>query len=982
MARSRSSIVQAMQGRPMPSLNASPENIEVARSVRRGMARFGITPEQLEEESGGNDGIGGILGAGANVLGRTFDILSRPLYGVTNVIENIQNTGEFRPLGQLWQGLSGQDKVTGSDLLENAGVENGFIQGAGGLALDIALDPLTYVGIGLVKKPAEEAIQAIGARAMKEYTEQAAVRGTPAHLAKTIAEREARSKFLSEGIPMWRANPGAVSVGKQSVLDNAYEAAIKAQKLAREEERGRLTLKLLGNEVGGSESIYDVGSKIAKKTRETRVGRAVNRAFRPSATFIAGTNRRKRIAEAAGMSRLEADGKVINEGGRLFAGGTDFPGLKHLTDDEATDLTHAVENFDAPGLSRFDNELPSVRQAIRNIGLDERGTQIDEAADSVTNGQLIDNFVHHRFTGEDDPADVAFWNKRRKDDIKKVIDRADAEANDMTMAWAKEQAENGVDTSTDEFFALATAKKEEFFEQIPKKTEFTLKRAAEEGLHPVTDIRQVLGNHLQQHYKEVGRVKFLEGIVGEFGVDLGDGIGVASKARELGLAKVPTSAPPGSTFAAGKFLGENVYFPKEIVKAIQKFDQVFYTDEAAGAGLLSLYDQALSHLKFLQTVVNPGHHIRNAMSDITLNSMDGVVDPKVYGWSAMISRAQKNPLTDDLFESGDPLADAALSLDDIRIPVGNSELTGNQVERLFIDSGSKSGYYRTEITTGKGGVAKRLRAISEGREDWARRAHFIDALQKEAKNLPAPGSKNYITELHAAAERAGERVRKFNIDYGDLTPFEQRTMRRIVPFYTWMRKNIPLQIEGLLMRPGRQMVAPKIVRNLQVMAGQSPEDTDVLGLNTLPDYLRQAMAVNIAGEGEGSNGLYWNPNSFMPVYDLNEFFGSGSPEDIIERQLSGLTPFAQVPIQQITGHNFYTGRPQSKGILQNVLETTPMGRYSYGVTQGDSPWSTRLLNLVSGAGVTSLNEGMQRGELRRQEDIVQALLRERAPNGG
>lgn len=980
MARSRNQIIESILGYQTQT-NENPENLEVARSINRGLGRIGMTPE---EASGGEDGSGGLLGAGLNVLGRTFDVLSRPLYAITNVVENVQETGNFRPFGQIWQGLSGQDKVTGSDIMENIGA-TGLGKGLGGFGLDVVLDPLTYTGVGLIRKPAEEAIQHVGLRALKEYTEQATQRGTAAQLAKVASEREAVGRFLREGFSITEANAGAKSIGRQQVLDAAEEAAMAAQTAARNAERGRVTLRVLGRDVAGSERLYRAGSLAATRVGSTRGGRALNKAFRPVSTFVAGSNTEKRISESIGMAKLEHDANVVKNGGRLYVGGMDFPGLNHLTDDEAWELADAIESLDPAQLGKFADESAAVRQLIRQIGIDEQGTFIDPVARHVTRGELIDNYVHHYFTGEDDPVDVSNWISRRKNDIDKANQRAIDEAKEQADTWAREQKTAGIDVTTPEFNIQYNDKLREFFELIPKKTKYTLKRAVEEGLHPVTDIRQILGNHLQQHYREIGRVRFLEGMVGEFGLDLGDNALAAARAKKLGMVQLPDRAPAGTRFEAGEFIGKNVYFPKEIAKAIQKYDQIFYTDEAAGAGLLSMYDQALSWLKFGQTVVNPGFHVRNAMSDISLNFLDGVTDPRVYGYSAMIHRATKNsdPLSmvDDMFSSGNPLEDAAATLDDIRIPVGGSELSGEQVERLFIESGSKSGYYRSEITTGKGGITEKLRKLSESREDWARRAHFIDALQKEGKNLPAPDSSDYITKLHNVARKAGERVRKYNIDYGDLTPFEQRTMRRVVPFYTWMRKNIPLQIEGLFMRPGRAMVAPKIIRNLQAMMGQGPEDTDILGLNSLPDYMRSAMHVNVVGEGEGRNGVYWNPGSVFPVMDLNEFFGQGTPRDLLERQLSGLTPFAQVPIQQITGYNFYSGRPQRKGILQNILETTPMGRYSYGISQGDSPWTTRLTNLATGASLTSLNEGMQRGELRRQEDIIQAILRERANSG-
>lgn len=76
-------------------------------------------------------------------------------------------------------------------------------------------------------------------------------------------------------------------------------------------------------------------------------------------------------------------------------------------------------------------------------------------------------------------------------------------------------------------------------------------------------------------------------------------------------------------------------------------------------------------------------------------------------------------------------------------------------------------------------------------EDMHRGSLFIDEIKKGKDPL-----------------NAAKRVKKFHFDYNELTEFERTVMRRALPFYSWSRKNIPLQIEQLF-------VAPEKYRNIQ-----------------------------------------------------------------------------------------------------------------------------------------------------------------------
>jgi len=61
---------------------------------------------------------------------------------------------------------------------------------------------------------------------------------------------------------------------------------------------------------------------------------------------------------------------------------------------------------------------------------------------------------------------------------------------------------------------------------------------------------------------------------------------------------------------------------------------------------------------------------------------------------------------------------------------------------------------------------------------------------------------------------SGAHVREFLFDYLDLTHLERTAMKRGMPFYTWMRKNIPLQVENLVNQPQKYIRLSRTEDNL------------------------------------------------------------------------------------------------------------------------------------------------------------------------
>ena len=91
---------------------------------------------------------------------RTIDILQRPNYAVAGFAGAFTERGKAageNPLQEAWDGFTGREKETFSDVLGDVGVENKYAKGIAGFALDVVLDPTTWFGGAFVKAGAKVA---------------------------------------------------------------------------------------------------------------------------------------------------------------------------------------------------------------------------------------------------------------------------------------------------------------------------------------------------------------------------------------------------------------------------------------------------------------------------------------------------------------------------------------------------------------------------------------------------------------------------------------------------------------------------------------------------------------------------------------------------------------------------------------------------------------------------------------------------------
>ncbi len=205
------------------------------------------------------------------------------------------------------------------------------------------------------------------------------------------------------------------------------------------------------------------------------------------------------------------------------------------------------------------------------------------------------------------------------------------------------------------------------------------------------------------------------------------------------------------------------------------------------------------------------------------------------------------------------------------------------------------------------------RKVGNAMENNAKLAHFIYKLREGL-----------------SPEDAAMSAKKYLFDYAEgLTDFEKNVMKTVAPFYSWMRFNIPLQIQSILENPGRYSALTG--KPINAIESLSEDWKDI----PVPDYFAEQHAVRLPRyvsaaleamnkplttatnaimgrleenaqpiQREGIQPEFINPN--LPFQDLNRMNG----KDV----LSSLSPMLKLFPELIPerGYSTFTDRPIEK----------------------------------------------------------------------
>lgn len=168
-------------------------------------------------------------------------------------------------------------------------------------------------------------------------------------------------------------------------------------------------------------------------------------------------------------------------------------------------------------------------------------------------------------------------------------------------------------------------------------------------------------------------------------------------------------------------------------------------------------------------------------------------------------------------------------------------------------------------------------------------------------------------------------VRHALFDPKDLTPAEKEFGKRLIPFYTFIKKNLAFQMKNLTDNPVRYKRIKKGIQSMWEAIDIKPEQLEA--------YKRENFWFPLITE---KNGKYLAVKASLPIGDLGEFI-----ENPLGKVVSSVSPGVRAPFELALNKQAYTGLPIQEFEGQkgyNIPELTRKQEYLLSQTGLDVPY--------------------------------------------
>ena len=351
------------------------------------------------------------------------------------------------------------------------------------------------------------------------------------------------------------------------------------------------------------------------------------------------------------------------------------------------------------------------------------------------------------------------------------------------------------------------------------------------------------------------------------------------------------------------------------------------TDQKQAKGLVRLYDQYLNFFK-RNKVLSPSFQVNNLLGNSSNMYLAGISPTK---------QAELFPEALNIMNKSDDL---------MRKAANGIELTGKEQKMLeiwnnFIDAGF--GDVKTLSSAQLADMPDSLQKYFRGEKQFKNVKDFLvdglpylntkmnetmDTMARLATFIEGSRNTKFLDKL--GVQNAGEAVRKILFDPTDLTDFEKNVMKRIIPFYTFTKKNLAFQFDNLSKNASQYS---KLIRGYdRLMDAATDGNTE-----NVSAWIKDNLYIPIPSVGK--DGSYKVIRGSLPL---------GNLIDTIENPLSNFvnlaSPAIRMPIELSNNMNSFTGREIEKfpgELSSNIPGMTKRQEYLLGNLTGlDVPAKT------------------------------------------
>ena len=410
---------------------------------------------------------------------------------------------------------------------------------------------------------------------------------------------------------------------------------------------------------------------------------------------------------------------------------------------------------------------------------------------------------------------------------------------------------------------------------------------------------------------------------------------------------------------------DEISLPKDLGEDVSRYVMAF-VDPDSMSDFIGAWDTMTDVLKTSFTTPWPAFHFRNFMSGQINNYFIGAYDPNHWGprkWYQPVLDARTllrgktiKGIAEQvpMFRGGRNIPDWFKGNPDdyvsewLRAQSRASDLIGPQHTREHLHALTEQGgqydllrgrFY--DEVTGTRPLGQRLRDIRRGRdphEGIYERQAATDPLRGPSERLPDPiastaqprgtrlgraveGAREVGHEVEGynrlapviafmkqgyAFDEAVKKVKLAQVDYSMLTTVEKRVFRRIIPFYTFTRRQIPFVLDRLADPSSAMSQAVRGVTRVK----REMEDVE----NPTPEWIATNLSIPIPG-GTGGQQRYLMAGGMLG--GMEDVFSLLKPGRTAlsgtRRTLSGIGsrmhPAMQVPVELATGQSLFLQRP-------------------------------------------------------------------------
>lgn len=339
---------------------------------------------------------------------------------------------------------------------------------------------------------------------------------------------------------------------------------------------------------------------------------------------------------------------------------------------------------------------------------------------------------------------------------------------------------------------------------------------------------------------------------------------------------------------SGKDLGQPITVPKWMADAVA--DAVAPEREFGPVlrGMLRSADALTNSFKWSMTLPWPAFHARNIM-DATVRSM--------FALGTKALNPTWNRKVFNIMQGGDEI-----------VTINGVQYRSDVLLEMFEKLGGQVDF---ADKIGKTAVAMDVtdpRVLSPFSDNFVMRG--ANSLADTASTIAGKGDNFFRLSIWLknmeegmGATDAMAYAQKFLFDYANgLSPFERNVMRRLFPFYTFSRFNVPLQLGLMFKRPGMISLMGK-TQNLFSEKRKDPIDT------LLPSYVREQWRFGPQiNNGQlqiwtGRNLLATEELGFLG--DIATWRGQSTPDILFDEVFARLNPMLKIPVELYIGKNLY-----------------------------------------------------------------------------